>query len=122
MLKHRILRFHEFGGIHGKRVILKIYLNIEDFMAENVPIFYSVYLFGVTLGIKNLPANARDPRDVGLTPGSRRAPGGGNGHPLHFAWESDGQRSGLQSAGLQMRRTRLNTHTYICNLSVSKAT
>jgi len=53
-------------------------------MAENLPIFYGVHLFEVTLVVKNLPANARD---VGLIPGSRRSPGGGNGNPLHFAWE-----------------------------------
>ena len=65
-------------------MILKICLNTDDLMAENLPIFYGVHLFEVTLVVKNLPANARD---VGLIPGSRRSPGGGNGNPLHFAWE-----------------------------------
>ena len=32
--------------------------------------------------VKNLPANAGDPRDVGLIPGSGRSPVGGNGNPL----------------------------------------
>ena len=32
--------------------------------------------------VKNLPANAGDPRDVGLIPGSGRSPAGGNGNPL----------------------------------------
>ena len=32
--------------------------------------------------VKNLPANARDPRDMGSIPGSGRSPGGGNGNPL----------------------------------------
>ena len=32
--------------------------------------------------VKNSPANAGDIRDVGLTPGSGRPPGGGNGNPL----------------------------------------
>ena len=35
--------------------------------------------------VKNLPANAGDARDVGLIPGSRRSPGGGNGNPLQFS-------------------------------------
>ena len=32
--------------------------------------------------VKNLPANAEDP---GLTPGSGRTPGGGNGNPLQYS-------------------------------------
>ena len=32
--------------------------------------------------VKNLPANARNVRDVGLIPGSGRSPGGGNGIPF----------------------------------------
>ena len=32
--------------------------------------------------VKNLPANAGDTRDMGLTPGSRRSPGVPNGNPL----------------------------------------
>ena len=31
---------------------------------------------------KNLPASARDVRDVGSIPGSGRSPGDGNGNPL----------------------------------------
>ena len=38
--------------------------------------------FPVVLVVKNLPANARDIRDVGLTPGSGRSPGGGHSNPL----------------------------------------
>ena len=36
----------------------------------------------VVLGVKNLPANARDIRYVGWIPQSRKSPGGGNGNPL----------------------------------------
>ena len=32
--------------------------------------------------VKNLPASAGDPGDVGSLPGSRRSPGEGNGNPL----------------------------------------
>ena len=35
--------------------------------------------------VKNLPADAGDTRDVGLIPGSGRAPGGGNGNPLQYS-------------------------------------
>ena len=33
---------------------------------------------------KNLPANAGDAGDVGLTPGSGISPGEGNGNPLQY--------------------------------------
>ena len=43
----------------------------------------------VALVVKNLPANAGDIRDMGLTPGSGRSPGGGNGtHSNILAWKS----------------------------------
>ena len=32
--------------------------------------------------VKNLPANARDTKDMGSIPGSGRSPGVGNGNPL----------------------------------------
>ena len=35
--------------------------------------------------IKNPPANAGDPRDVGLVPGSEISPGGGNGNTLQYS-------------------------------------
>ena len=35
--------------------------------------------------VKNLPANAGAAGDVGLIPGSGRAPGGGNGNPLQYS-------------------------------------
>ena len=36
--------------------------------------------------VKNLPANARDARDVGSIPGSGRPPGEGNGNPLQYSY------------------------------------
>ena len=35
--------------------------------------------------VKNLPANARDTRDMGSIPGSGRSSGAGNGSPLQCA-------------------------------------
>ena len=58
----------------------------------------------VTLVIKNLPANSRDTRDMGLSSGSGRCFGRGNGNPSSIsAWkipwaEKPGE---LQSMGLQ---------------------
>ena len=35
--------------------------------------------------VKNLPADAGDARDAGLTPGSGRSLGVGNGNPLQYS-------------------------------------
>ena len=37
------------------------------------------------LVVNNLPANARDIRDMGLIPGSVRPLGGGHGNPLQYS-------------------------------------
>ena len=34
--------------------------------------------------VKNQPDEAGDVEDVGLVPGLRRSPGGGNGNPLQY--------------------------------------
>ena len=39
----------------------------------------------VALMLKNLPANTRNTRDVGLTLGSGRAPGVESGNPLQYS-------------------------------------
>ena len=39
----------------------------------------------VALVVKNLPANARDIRNAGSTPGSGRFPEGGHGNPLQYS-------------------------------------
>ena len=39
----------------------------------------------MVLMVKNIPANARDARDVGSIPGLGRSPGVGNGNPLQYS-------------------------------------
>ena len=58
------------------------------------------------LVVKNMPANARNIRDVGLIPGSGRSPGGGHGNPPPpppsiLAWRIPWteEAGGLQSVG-----------------------
>ena len=41
----------------------------------------------LALVVKNLPANAGDLGDAGLTPGLGRSPGGGNGNSSILAWK-----------------------------------
>ena len=57
--------------------------------------------------VKNPPANARDARQVGLIPGSRRSPGEGNGNPFQYFCLGNLMDRGhgqLQSMGLQRVR------------------
>ena len=51
----------------------------EEFQATHVNISSQVALV-----LKNLLANARDPRDEGSIPGSGRSPGEGNSKPLQY--------------------------------------
>ena len=60
--------------------------------------------FQVMLVVKNLPVNARDIRDTGSIPGSRRSPGGRYSNPLQYSrWENPMDREGgwLQSIASQ---------------------
>ena len=55
---------------------------------------------------KELPATARDVRDVGSIPESARSPGGGNDNPLQYSclenpWMEEPMDSGLQAIGSQ---------------------
>ena len=62
-------------------------------------------------------ANAGDVRDTGLTPGSRRSPGGGRGNPLQYSCLGNHTDRGVCKAtvnGATMSQTRvklLRTHT-----------
>ena len=47
--------------------------------------FLSPWASQVALGVKNLPANAEDRRDMGPVPGLGRSPGGGNGNRLQYS-------------------------------------
>ena len=56
--------------------------------------------------VKNTPVNARDSRDMGLTPGSGRSPGGGHGNPLQYPCLKNpmGRGAWLQFIGSQRIR------------------
>ena len=66
--------------------------------------------------VKNLSANAGDVRDAGLTPGSGRCPGVGNGNPFQYSCLENPMDRGVWWAivhGVQRvgHDERLSTHT-----------
>ena len=68
----------------------------------------------VALMVKNLPANARNVRDAGSTPGSGRSPGEGHGNPLQYSClENLMGRGAWQATRVQrVRQTEANEHAH----------
>ena len=66
-------------------------------------------------GIKNLPANAGDTRDMASVPGFGRSPGVGNRNPIFLPGKLHGQRSlvGYSSWGRKESDTTEQEHEYI---------
>ena len=59
------------------------------------------------LVVKNLPANAGDIRDMGLTARSGRSPGVGNDNPLHYSCLENPMDGGAWSVmTIEWRRVR----------------
>ena len=88
--------------------------------AVRVTYWYQLGYRGSTLGfpggpgVKNLPANAGDPRDPGSIPGSGRCSGRGNGNSLHYSClENSMDRGAWRAAvhGVAKSWTRLSMHT-----------
>ena len=67
----------------------------------------------------NLPANAGAIGDVGLIPGSRRSPGGGNGNPLQYSCQDNltNRSLGGYSPG-GCRESDMTEHTPIYHLPI----
>ena len=66
--------------------------------------------------VKDLPANAGDPRDSSLIPGSGRSPGGGNDYPLQYSClENPIDREAGQATvhEISKSQTWLSTHTHM---------
>ena len=84
---------------------------------ELIPILWASQ---VALMIKNLPANARDLRDVGSSPGLGRSPGGGHGSWLQYSCLENSIGRGVWRTTVQevakgwtwLRRLSTHTHTY----------
>ena len=75
----------------------------------------------VALVVKIPPGNARDVRDSGSLPGSRRPPGGGHGNSLQYSCleKPHGQRSlaGYSPWGWkELDTTEANEHARVCTL------
>ena len=69
--------------------------------------------------VKNLTANARDMRDLGLIPGSGRVTGGGHGSPLQYsclenpmdkgAWQATVHRAAQSQARLKQQQAQCDS-------------
>ena len=69
-----------------------------------------LWAFSGDVGVKNLPANAGDPRVVGSIPGPGRSPGGGNGNPLqYFCLENSVDRGAWQAIYSSWGQKELDT-------------
>ena len=64
----------------GEAALWEWALNLQNLILSQGDVRIRASLVAPVL--KNPPANARDTRDVGLTPGSGRSPGGGHNNPL----------------------------------------
>ena len=70
----------------------------------------------VAVGVKNMPANAGDMRDLGLIPGWGRSPGGGQGNPLQYSCLENPMDRGVcqvtvhRVAQSQIQLKQINTH------------
>ena len=75
--------------------------------------------FPVTLMVKDPPVSAEDIRDLSLTPGSGRSPGGGHGNPLQYSGlENPMDRGAWQAIVHKVAQSRtqlkqLSTHSPI---------
>ena len=65
--------------------------------------------------VKHLPANAGDARDMGLSPGSGRSPGGGKGSPLQYSClEKPMDRGAWRAAVHGVAESGTAEHTRVC--------
>ena len=64
--------------------------------------------------VKNLPANARDARDLGLIPVLGRSPGTGNGNPLQYSCLGNPMDRGAWQATVHGVAKSQDTTEHIC--------
>ena len=87
-LKAQLFGLDPFYTKYSPTVLIPI-LKHKSVYFTNAPILITTYrrlgVFPGGIVVKNLPANAGDKWDLGLIPGSRRTPGGGNGNPLLYS-------------------------------------
>ena len=108
----------------GKSFYLVFYCKQLDLILAVILVLNWVEFWAsqVALVVKNLPANARDIRDMGLIPRSDRSLGGGHGNPLQYscldnpmdrgAWQATVHRVAKSWTWLNW----LSMHTYMFSM------
>ena len=94
-------------GGEASRVGLGLVRNARPLALRKIPRWF---LRQVALVVKNLPANAEDPGDLGSIPGPGRSPGEGNGNSLQYScWRILMDRGAWRAPvhGVAKSRTRL---------------
>ena len=89
------------------------------FKSQSLEPQHPLWALQVVLGVKNLPANARDVRDMGLIPGLGKSPGRENApHSSILSWKIPwAEEAGkLQSMGPQKKFRQDWTCTHIINI------
>ena len=75
-----------FPGLRGRNEEGRLAYGISFGDNENVQkLILVMATHWVVLVVKNLPANARDIRDMGFIPGLGRSPGGGHSNPFQYS-------------------------------------
>ena len=80
----------------------------------------------VALMVKSMPAKAGDTREMGLSPGLGKSPGGGNGNPFQNSCLENSRDRGVWQATVhgvaksQTRLQRLNNNTWLIQGSNGK--
>ena len=88
-----LIGFWHFSSVQFSHSVMSDSCELIDCSTPGFPVHHQlpelaqthVHILTYTPMVKNLPANARDVRNMGSIPGSGRSPGGEHGNPLQYS-------------------------------------
>ena len=105
------------------KILAKRFLSFDHWVIDWLLVCHKYYLWCwdiltlVPLVVKNLPASARDIRDLCLIPGLGRSPGDGNGNPLQYSYmENLRNRGGWQATVHGVTKSQIRLSDWACKL------